>query len=63
MFSKFKIGSKVIVNGTGQIDGKVYKNVPAIVFEVDSYYHDYHVRFEDGTEDWIFPEDLRKPYY
>ena len=62
MFNEFKKGSKVIVNGTGQNYGKVYKNVPARIIERDPYFLDYLVRFKDGTEDWILPEDLRKPY-
>ena len=62
MFNEFKKGSKVIVNGTGQNDGKIYKNVPAKIIERDPYYLDYHVQFKDGTEDWILPKDLRKPY-
>lgn len=62
MFNEFKNGSRVIVNGTGQNSGKFYKNVPAKVIERDPYYLDYLVQFKDGTEDWIFPEDLRKPY-
>ena len=62
MFSKFKIGNKVFVNGIGKNDGKVYANVSAIVIEHDSYFKDYLVRFKDGTTDWISPQYLRKPY-
>lgn len=62
MFSKFKNGQKVIVYGPGKKDGKFYKNVPAIVIERDPYYKDYHIRFLDGTDDWLLQKYLRKPY-
>lgn len=62
MFNKFKKGHRVIVYGPGQNDGKFYRNVPAIIVERDPYYKDYCVKFLDGTEDWILPEYLRKPY-
>ena len=62
MFNKFKNNHKVIVCGPGQTDGKFYKDVPAIIIERDPYYKDYHVKFKDGTEDWILPKYLRKPY-
>lgn len=62
MFNEFKKGHKVIVYGPGQNDGKFYRNVPAIIVERDPYYKDYCVKFLDGTEDWILPEYLRKPY-
>lgn len=48
--------------GPGQIAGVFYKNMPAIIIEKDTYFGDYLVRFKDGTEDWIKPEYLRKPY-
>ena len=62
MFNKFKKGSKVFVNGIGQNNEKSYKNVSAIIIEKDSYFKDYLVRFKDNSEDWILPENLRKPY-
>lgn len=62
MFNKFKKNHKVIVYGPGEENGKFYKNVSAIIIECDSYYHDYHVRFKNGQEDWILPKYLRKPY-
>lgn len=62
MFNKYKNGTKVFVYGPGQNDGKFYRNVPAIIIERDPYFLDYNVRFADGTEDWILPEYLRKPY-
>ena len=62
MFNEFKNGSKVIVNGIGLKSGKYYKNVPAIVVERDPYFLDYLVRFKNGTEDWVSPKYLRKPY-
>lgn len=62
MFSKFKKGSEVIVYGIGQNNGKFYKNVSAIIIERDPYFKDYHVQFANGTDDWILPKYLRKPY-
>ena len=62
MRNKFKNGSNVIVYGSGQTDGKFYNNVPAIIIERDPYYMDYHIKFKNGTEDWILPKYLRKPY-
>ena len=63
MFSKFKKGNKVFVSGVGQNNGKIYKNVAAKIIERDPYYKDYLVEFKDGTEDWVLPKYLRKPYY
>ena len=64
MHTEFKNGSKVFVYGPGQCqnNGKYYKNKPAIILERDPYYKDYHVRFKNGTEDWILAKYLRKPY-
>ena len=62
MFNKFKKGHRVIVYGPGQNDGKFYRNVPAIIIERDSFYKDYLVKFNDGSEDWIEPNHLRKPF-
>ncbi len=62
MFNEFKNGEKVFVEGIGQNDGKQYDNVPAKVIERDPYFKDYLVQFKDGTEDWIMPQYLRKPY-
>lgn len=62
MFNGFKKGHKVIVYGPGQKNDKFYKNVPAIIIERDPYFKDYCVKFRDGTEDWVLPKYLRKPY-
>lgn len=62
MFNKYKNGDKVFVCGPGQNDGKFYRNVPAIIIGRDPYFLDYNVKFKDGTEDWVLPECLRKPY-
>lgn len=62
MHNRFKNGSKVFVYGPGEINGKYYYNKSAIILECDPYFRDYHVRFKDGTEDWILPKYLRKPY-
>lgn len=60
MFSKFKSKNKVIVNGTGKCNGKIYKNETAIVINRDPFFLDYNVRFENGTEDWLEEECLKK---
>lgn len=62
MHNEFKNGTKVIVYGPGENNDKFYKNVPAKIIERDPYYKDYLVRFIDGTEDWLLPEHIRKPY-
>lgn len=62
MFNKFRNGQKVIVDGPGKKDGKLYKNIPAQIIERDPYYKDYHVQFINGTKDWISPKYIRKPY-
>lgn len=62
MHNEFNNGEKVIVYGLGEKNGKFYKNVPAKIIERDPYYLDYHVKFKDGTDDWILPKDIRKPY-
>jgi len=62
MHNEFKDNSKVFVYGPGQNDGKYYYKESAIILERDPYYKDYHVRFKDGTDDWILPKYLRKPY-
>ena len=45
MHNEFKNKTKVIVYGPGENNGKMYRNVPAIVIERDPYYKVYHVRF------------------
>lgn len=62
MYNQFKEGSKVLVCGLGQDNGKYYDKELAIILERDPYFKDYHIRFKDGTEDWILPKYLRKPY-
>lgn len=58
MFNKFKIGEEVIIYGCGKKHGKFYEDLPAKIIERDSYFHDYHVKFKDGTDDWISPEHI-----
>lgn len=60
MHNKFNIQSKVIVNGIGKCNGKIYKNQTAIVINRDPFFMDYNVRFKDGTEDWLEGECLKK---
>ena len=60
MFNKFKNGEKVIVYGPGEEDGKIYYNVQGTIIERDPYYKDYHVSFDDGTEDWLLPKYIHK---
>ena len=59
---EFKKNERVIVCGYGKVDGKFYKDVPATIIERDPYYKDYHVKFKNGTEDWLSPQYIRKPY-
>ena len=49
MFNEFKIGDKVFVEGIGEIDGTVYKNIPAKIVERDPYFKDYLVKFKNGN--------------
>lgn len=58
----FKKGHTVIVYGIGKENGTIYKNKSAIILERDVFFNDYHVQFKDGTQDWILPKYLRKPY-
>lgn len=60
MNNKFNTNEKVIVNGIGKCNGKEYKDEVAIVINRDPFFLDYNVRFEDGTEDWLEEECLRK---
>ncbi len=62
MFNKFKKGSKVFIYGPGKNDGTFYFNKAAVILERDPYFKDYHVRFKNGTEDWISSQYIRKPY-
>lgn len=62
MFNRYKNKSKVIVYGPGQNNGNFYNNIPATIIERDPYFKDYHVKFKNGTDDWILPKYLRKPY-
>lgn len=62
MFNEFKNGEMVFVDGIGEIDEKIYNNIPATIIRRDPYFKDYLVRFRNGTEDWILPKYLRKPY-
>ena len=60
MFNKFKNNQKVIVNGFGKCNNRLYQNKIAIIICRDPYYLDYNIKFEDGTEDWIDGKFLRK---
>ena len=60
MFNKFKINEIVIVNGSGKMNDERYNNRIAIVICRDPFYLDYNIRFEDGSEDWIDEEYLKK---
>lgn len=62
MYSKFKKNQKVIVYGLGENEGKFYNNVPGIIIERDPYFKDYHVKFRNGTEDWLLKDSLKKTY-
>lgn len=60
MHNKFKINEIVIVNGIGKENGTIYKNRIAIVICRDPFYFDYNIKFNDGTEDWLDGECLKK---
>ena len=60
MYSLFKDGESVIVNGFGKNDKDFYRNRLAVIICRDPYYCDYNVRFEDNTEDWIDEEYIKK---
>ncbi len=60
MFNQFKNGEMVLVTGIGQNDEKCYNGILAKVIESDPYYKDYHLQFEDGSDDWLMPEYLQK---
>lgn len=60
MFNKFKINEIVSANGIGKMNNDRYNNRIAIVICRDPFYLDYNIRFEDGSEDWIDEEYLKK---
>lgn len=62
MYSKFKKNQKVIVYGLGENKGKFYNNVPGVIIERDPYFKDYHVKFINGTEDWLLKDSLKETY-
>lgn len=61
MFNRFKKKSKVMVYGPSKA-GRFYRNEVAIILERDSFFKDYHIKFKNGTDDWIDADFLRKPY-
>lgn len=60
MNNLFKDHESVIVNGFGKNNNYSYKNKLAIIICRDSYFKDYNVKFENGTEDWINEKYLKK---
>lgn len=60
MFNEFKQGERVIVCGIGKNNEKIYINKTAKILEKDDYYKDYHVKFVDGTDDWLESQYIRK---
>ena len=60
MFSKFKNGERVLVNGYGKVSGKYFDRKRGRIICKDPYYKDYNVKFSDGTEEWFNEKDLRK---
>ena len=60
MHNKFKINEIVIVNGIGKEKGTHYKNRIAKVICRYPFYFDYNIKFNDGTEDWLDGECLKK---
>ena len=62
MFSRYKIGEKVIICGIGEFYGTKYENELATIIERDPYYKDYLVKFNNETEDWILPRYIKRQY-
>ena len=60
MYNKFKDGDIVIVNGLGKCDNKRYKDKIGKIICRDSFFFDYNIKFEDGTEDWIDDRYIEK---
>ena len=59
MFSKYKIGEIVIVNGVGKCNHTIYKNKIGIVICRDPYFLDYNIKFIDVNADWIDEKYLK----
>lgn len=60
MYQKFKKGTVVVVKGMGKEDPiRRYKYRYGKVVERDDFFHDYKIRFKDGTTDWIDEKYLR----
>lgn len=54
MYSKFKRGTIVLVNGEGKEEPlKLYKKRYGKVIDKDAFFLDYQVQFKDGTTDWL----------
>ena len=52
--------SNVLITGTSLVsDATIIRKTNLRDYP---YYKDYLVRFIDGTEDWLLPEHIRKPY-
>lgn len=60
MKSKFKIGDKVIVNGVGKNQNKVYRNKRGYIIERDDFFKDYNVKFTKKISDWFNERALKK---
>ena len=60
MHNKFRIGDIVLIIGIGKCNNKAYYKRKGRIICRDSYYKDYNVQLEDGTEDWFDREYLFK---
>lgn len=60
MNNKFKINEIVLANGIGKENGTYYKDKIAKIICRDTFYFDYNIRFNDGTEDWLDEKYLEK---
>lgn len=60
MLNKFKVSQRVHVNGIGKSENKYYKNKIGKVIIKDTYFRDYLIRFNNGSEDWFNEYSLKK---
>ncbi len=57
MFNKYKIGQLVLCKGIGK-NKKIEYCQKAWIVEKDSYYKDYCVAFQDGSQEWFDEKNI-----
>lgn len=60
MRNKFKKGEKVLVNGIGKKENKIYKNKRGSIIEKDAFFLDYNVAFSKKEDDWFNENQIKK---